>query len=47
MPTDWFESDVNELVSERILKDFAENKEILIFFCLAPLSAVDEAATVK
>ena len=25
----------------------AENKEILIFFCLALLSAVDEAATVK
>ena len=24
MPTDWFDSDVNELVSDRILKDVAE-----------------------
>jgi DNA excision repair protein ERCC-2 len=24
MPTDWFESDVNELLSDRILKDVAE-----------------------
>jgi hypothetical protein len=24
MPTDWFDSDINELVSDRVLKDVAE-----------------------
>ena len=29
MPTGWFDSDVNELVSDRILKDIAEFWELL------------------
>ena len=31
MPSDWFESDVNELVSDKILKDIAEFWEKNVF----------------